>query len=187
MRALGMIETRGYLTAVCAADAMLKAAEVSLAEKITAGAGLVTVAVTGDVAAVTRAVYEAQREAGRINRKSLVCSHIIPCIAGELEHRIIGSGRQAPVDGSFFREEEKGMPEPVRGPELMTAPTRKEYERVEAEYGRRQAFAALRKLKVIELRDLARKFPELSIGGREISKANRKRLLEVFAALQEKI
>ncbi len=52
MQELGMIETKGTLAAVEAADAMLKAADVALLEKTKVGGGLVTVTVTGDVAAV---------------------------------------------------------------------------------------------------------------------------------------
>ena len=56
MQALGMIETRGTLAAVEAADVMLKAANVILVEKTKAGGGLVTVIIAGDVAAVKAAV-----------------------------------------------------------------------------------------------------------------------------------
>ena len=56
MQALGMIETRGTLAAIEAVDVMLKAADVTLVEKTKIGGGLVTVTVTGDVAAVTAAV-----------------------------------------------------------------------------------------------------------------------------------
>ena len=56
MQALGMIETRGTLAAIEAVDVMLKSADVTLVEKTKIGGGLVTVTVTGDVAAVTAAV-----------------------------------------------------------------------------------------------------------------------------------
>ncbi len=56
MKALGFIETRGFVAAVEAADSALKAANVSLLGQKRAGAGLVTVILTGDVAAVKSAV-----------------------------------------------------------------------------------------------------------------------------------
>lgn len=56
MQALGFIETRGFVAATEAADSALKAANVSLAGQKRAGGGLVTVIVTGDVAAVKAAV-----------------------------------------------------------------------------------------------------------------------------------
>ena len=55
MKALGLIETKGTLAAVEAADAMVKAADVTLVEKTRVGGGLVTITVTGDVAAVQAA------------------------------------------------------------------------------------------------------------------------------------
>ncbi len=61
MQALGMIET-GTLAAIEAVDVMLKAADVTLVEKTKIGGGLVTVTVTGDVAAVTAAVDAAHRQ-----------------------------------------------------------------------------------------------------------------------------
>lgn len=74
--ALGMIETYGYTANIQAADAMLKAAEVTLVGQERIGAGLVTVFVQGDVGAVKAAV-EAGMEAGtRIGE--VVSSHVIP-------------------------------------------------------------------------------------------------------------
>ena len=60
MQALGMIETRGTLAAIEAVDVMLKAADVTLVEKTKIGGGLVTVTVTGDVAAVEAAIERAK-------------------------------------------------------------------------------------------------------------------------------
>jgi ethanolamine utilization protein EutM len=62
-QALGLIETRGLIPAVEATDAALKSANVSLAGVRTAGAGLVSVSLVGDVAAV-RAATEAGAAAG---------------------------------------------------------------------------------------------------------------------------
>jgi microcompartment protein CcmL/EutN len=74
--ALGMIETYGYTANIEAADAMLKAAEVTLVGQERIGAGLVTVFVQGDVGAVKAAV-EAGLECGsRVGE--VVSSHVIP-------------------------------------------------------------------------------------------------------------
>jgi microcompartment protein CcmL/EutN len=64
-QAIGMIETRGLVPLVQAADAALKAAHVTLAGWRKVGSGLCTVCVTGDVAAVRSAV-DAGAEAGRL-------------------------------------------------------------------------------------------------------------------------
>ena len=74
--ALGMIETRGLTAAVEAADAMVKAAEVTLIGPEKIGSGLVSVMVRGDVGAVKAAV-----EAGSAAATSLgevIATHVIP-------------------------------------------------------------------------------------------------------------
>lgn len=78
MQALGMIETKGTLAAVEAADAMLKAADVALLEKTKVGGGLVTVTVTGDVAAVTAAVDAGAAAVERLGSDCLRTRHVIP-------------------------------------------------------------------------------------------------------------
>lgn len=85
MQALGMIETKGTLAAVEAADAMLKAADVALLEKTKVGGGLVTVTVTGDVAAVTAAVDAGAAAVERLGSDCLSARHVIPRPHGELE------------------------------------------------------------------------------------------------------
>jgi ethanolamine utilization protein EutM len=74
--ALGMIETKGFVAMVEAADAMVKAAKVELVgfEKI--GGGFVTAIVRGDVAAVKAATEAGQRAAERVGE--IVAVHIIP-------------------------------------------------------------------------------------------------------------
>jgi microcompartment protein CcmL/EutN len=74
--ALGLIETRGLVAAVEAADAALKAAPMTLERKAHSGAALVTVLVRGEVAAVQAAVEAGARAAARVGR--LVAVHVIP-------------------------------------------------------------------------------------------------------------
>jgi ethanolamine utilization protein EutM len=74
--ALGLIETRGLVGAIEAADAMVKAANVSLVGREQIGSGLVTVMVRGDVGAV-KAATEAGAEAAR-RVGELVSVHVIP-------------------------------------------------------------------------------------------------------------
>ena len=74
--ALGMIETRGVVASIEAADAMVKAADVHLMNKQTVGAGLVTVMVRGDVGAVKAAVDAGAAAAKRVGE--LVSVHVIP-------------------------------------------------------------------------------------------------------------
>jgi len=74
--ALGMIETKGLVGAIEAADAMVKAANVALVGKETIGAGLVTVMVRGDVGAVKAATDAGAAAAERVGE--LVSVHVIP-------------------------------------------------------------------------------------------------------------
>ena len=76
MRALGMIETKGLTGAVEAADAMVKAATVTLEGKEYVGAALVLVTCRGDVGAVKAAVDAGAEAARRVGE--LVSSHVIP-------------------------------------------------------------------------------------------------------------
>ena len=74
--ALGMIETKGLISAIEAADAMLKAANVTLVGKGLIGGGFVTVMVRGDVAAVKAATDAGAAAAQRL--EELVSVHVIP-------------------------------------------------------------------------------------------------------------
>ena len=76
LEALGMIETRGLVAAIEAADAMCKAANVTLVGTEKIGSGLVTVMVRGDVGAVKSAVETGADAAGRLGE--LVATHVIP-------------------------------------------------------------------------------------------------------------
>ena len=74
--ALGMIETKGLVGSIEAADAMVKAANVTLIGKVLVGGGLVTVMVRGDVGAVKAAVETGAAAASRLGE--LVAQHVIP-------------------------------------------------------------------------------------------------------------
>jgi len=74
--ALGLVETRGLVAAIEAADAMLKAANVKLIGKEVTKAALITIKVTGDVAAVKSAVDAGAAAANRVGE--VVSTHVIP-------------------------------------------------------------------------------------------------------------
>lgn len=83
MQALGMIETKGLVAAIEAADAMVKAANVTLIGKEHVGGGLVTVMVRGDVGAVKAATDAGAASAERVGE--LVSIHVIPRPHEEVE------------------------------------------------------------------------------------------------------
>jgi len=146
-RALGLVETRGLVGSIEAADVMLKTARVTLAGKEYARGGLVTVAVTGDVAAVTTAVEAGAAAAARVGE--LVSSHVIPRPAEDTAF-LVAVPRAADAAPAKPAEEEFAF-EPDPG-----------------------AFRArLEAMNVHELRTLARDTAGLGIQGREISMANR--------------
>ena len=81
--ALGMIETKGLVASIEAADAMVKAANVTLIGKEHIGGGLVTVMVRGDVGAVKAATDAGATAAERVGE--LVSVHVIARPHGEIE------------------------------------------------------------------------------------------------------
>jgi microcompartment protein CcmL/EutN len=83
LEALGMIETRGLVGAVEAADAMVKAAKVQLVGKEKIGGGYVTVFVRGDVGAVKAATDAGATAAEKVGE--LVSVHVIPRPHQEVE------------------------------------------------------------------------------------------------------
>ncbi len=76
MEALGMVETRGLVAAIEAADAMVKAANVVLVGSEKIGSGLVSVMVRGDVGAVKAAVDAGAAAAGSLGE--IIATHVIP-------------------------------------------------------------------------------------------------------------
>lgn len=79
---LGMVETKGYVGAVEASDAMVKAANVTLLKTVQIGGGLITTLVKGDVGSVKAAVDAGAAAAQKAGE--LVSSHVIPRPHAEL-------------------------------------------------------------------------------------------------------
>jgi ethanolamine utilization protein EutM len=95
LQALGMIETRGLVGAIEAADAMVKAANVTLVGRENVGSGLVNVMVRGDVGAVKAATEAGAEAAQRVGH--LISVHVIP--RPHLEVEAILPGLNQPADG----------------------------------------------------------------------------------------
>jgi ethanolamine utilization protein EutM len=75
-RALGMIETKGLVASIVAADSMVKSANVKLLQKRPSGGGYVAVMVRGDVGAINTAVNVGEATARRIGQ--VICTRVIP-------------------------------------------------------------------------------------------------------------
>lgn len=106
MKALGMIEVYGYLAAVEALDAALKAANVRLIRVDRVKGGLVSVLVTGDVGATKAAIDAGAAAAERVGQ--VVSVHVIPRPAADVQ-RMLGDG--------------PGAPPPAPAPDPDTEPT----------------------------------------------------------------
>jgi microcompartment protein CcmL/EutN len=80
--AIGMIETKGFVAALAAADAMVKAANVTIVGREQVGDGLVAIVINGDVGAVKAATEAGAEVAGQVGQ--LVSVHVIPRPHGDL-------------------------------------------------------------------------------------------------------
>ncbi len=90
--AIGMIETKGFVAALAAADAMVKAANVSIVTREEVGDGLVAVVITGDVGAVKAATEAGAETVNQIGE--LVSVHVIPRPHADLnKHFSLGGGK----------------------------------------------------------------------------------------------
>lgn len=206
MEALGMIETYGLVPSIEAADAMLKAAEVRLLERTFVKGGLVTITVTGDVAAVKASVDAGAAAAARLGENALRTQHVIPRPHVEIGEQIVN-----PIPLAELKAQEEEADDDEEGPstgivEEQTAeePAQTVENAVEepatpavapvkvdaddlckevidalvAEQGVDAAMDIVGKTKVVKLRTIAREYEGLGIAGREISKANKSVILE---------
>ena len=107
LEALGMVETKGFIGAVEAADAMVKAANVQLLGKEYIGAGYVTIFVRGDVGAVKAATDAGAAAARRVGE--LVSVHVIPRPHSEVERVLPANGRTG------FSPDERALQGGARG------------------------------------------------------------------------
>ncbi len=113
MQALGLIETKGLLASIEAADTMVKSADVSIIEKTYVGGGLVTIAVTGDVGAVKAAIEAGVAAVKNLNEEALVSEHVIPRPHEELES-IIGSKSSVETQEILVSDEKVEEPEEIQ-------------------------------------------------------------------------
>jgi ethanolamine utilization protein EutM len=88
--AIGLIETKGYVAAMASADAMVKAANVTIIGRQEVGDGLVSVTITGDVGAVKAATEAGAETASTVGE--LVSVHVIPRPHPELGRHFAISG-----------------------------------------------------------------------------------------------
>ncbi|NKB66280.1 MAG: BMC domain-containing protein [Candidatus Latescibacteria bacterium] len=159
--AIGLIETRGLVPIIAAADAAAKAADVQLEGCERIGGGLVVLRFRGDVASVQAAVLAAEQAARRLGE--VVSVHVIPGPHPDLMQMLDG-GDDAEAKAS-----------PVPRAETQSSAAEK------AELTLEQ----IRALPVTRLRQLARRTPGIGLKGRQISRANRQSLIAELARVLE--
>lgn len=206
MSALGLIETKGLLPAVEAADVMLKTAEVRLLDKSLAGGGLVTITVCGEVAAVKASVDAAQQAVLRISGTSLISAHVIarpdeeliqitPLLPPSTENEGTGAstsgemGRGLKISFSPLSVNNSLSSSDTTAAEDAAGSPQEEYESTTSEdTGSAKEtsvpsvhdVAALKQLSLNKLRSIALEMESLPIPREEIASAGKKRLLEAI-------
>jgi microcompartment protein CcmL/EutN len=106
MQSIGLIETKGLLAAIEAADMMVKSADVSILEKTYVGGGLVSIIITGDVSAVKAAVDVGVAAVNKLDRSLLISSHVIARPHEELDD-FVGKDSITPNNIEDLPEEQK--------------------------------------------------------------------------------
>ncbi|MBP3311386.1 MAG: BMC domain-containing protein [Butyricicoccus sp.] len=201
MNALGMIETKGLVGSIEAADAMLKAANVTLASKTHVGGGLVTVMVRGDVGAVKAAVDAGAAAAERVGE--LISVHVIPRPADDVEYILdpltppdpAPEPEPAPEPTPEPKPEQDPQPEPEPEPvqDLQPEPEDASQEE-EEEDPEEEAHAAeleslseesMQRMTVAKLRAVARALGKTGMTRREIRFAKKEELIARILETQE--
>ncbi|WP_105116845.1 BMC domain-containing protein [Streptococcus suis] len=215
-RALGLIEVKGYLGAVVAADLAVKAANVSIINIEKIKSGLNTVHITGDVGAVKAAVAAAVAELE--NKSFYRGSHVIASMDEQTEKLIraekkLKKEEPLPVEEQKVEEQAEPLnplkeevavsvnlvesPEPLgtteqvneqakETTEVVKIPTSIEEEAVETPFVPKFSQTELEKLKVVKLRSIAYREKDIQLSKKEIKFANKRQLVQALMELSRK-
>ncbi|WP_105209127.1 BMC domain-containing protein [Streptococcus suis] len=215
-RALGLIEVKGYLGAVVAADLAVKAANVSIINIEKIKSGLNTVHITGDVGAVKAAVAAAVAELE--NKSFYRGSHVIASMDEQTEKLIraekkLKKEEPLPVEEQKVEEQAESLnplkeevavsanlvesPEPLgtteqvneqakETTEVVEIPTSIEEEVVETPIVPKFSQTELEKLKVVKLRSIAYREKDIQLSKKEIKFANKRQLVQALMELSRK-
>lgn len=187
--ALGLVETRGLVAAIEAADAMVKTSNVRLIGKERTDPAMITIKIIGETAAVRSAVEAGAAAAQKIGQ--LVSKHVIPRTADGLEEiifeksiltddeikELLGDGFESKVSSPAAIDKTEAEP---AASELFEENNEQEpLEKYDAPSGsdRDSYREQLQQMTVHQLRNYARSVEGLSIYGRQISKANKEELI----------
>ena len=195
-KALGLIEVRGKLGAILAADAAVKAANIILLGSEEIRGGLTTIYLIGDVAAVKAAV-----EAGEVsvaNKNCLISSHIIPRLDSQVENMLMKSFGKKEDHSSDSKESSQSIIEEIEeiekeeiveekkdvlrisSNESKKIPEENLKDEVDIILGSSFDKGQLEKMRVTDLRSLAYKSDLSTIKKSEIKSANKAVLIEAL-------
>jgi len=160
-KALGLIEVRGKLGAILAADAAAKEADVNLLGSETIRGGLTTIHIIGDIAAVKAAIKAG--EVAVANKNCLISSHVIPRLDDQVEQMLMKSFGKKEDNPSDTDESNQPIIEEIEKDE-------------DSPYDKGQ----LEKMRVTDLRSLAYKSNLSTIKRSEIKSANKAVLIETL-------
>ncbi|MGA7160627.1 MAG: BMC domain-containing protein [Bacteroidota bacterium] len=172
--AFGMVETKGLVGAIEAADAMVKTSNVRLVGKERTDPAMITIKIIGDTAAVRSAVEAGAAAAKRVGQ--LVSQHVIPRPAEGIEDLVFAKSFLSEAEiASLLHGDE---PQPIAETETDDS-SEEDVSFLPPQSNERDAYLAeLTAMTVHELRSYARTFKGLAIYGREISMANKEKLLD---------
>ncbi len=177
--ALGLIETRGLVGAIEAADAMTKTANVRLIGTEYVRNGLVTVKIMGETAAVKASVDAGAAAAQRVGQ--LISVHVIPRPDDQIDLILFDKAVIRPdQDKNLSPDDKTKVKKKVEKPTDPTLFDQVEKETKELIDPKTLDYSKLEGMTVEELRRLARKTQGFPIFGREISRANKSTLLGYF-------
>jgi len=192
LEALGLIETKGLVGAIEAADAMLKAANVKLVAKERATGALINIRIVGEVAAVKSAVDAGAAAAQRVGQ--LVSAHVIPRPDIQLDPMVASKKITAKKKSGIIARQKIDTKNTIQETKPEFGDDVEKQIRIEQEEPPARTellFTSeipsadeLEKMNVHQLRRLARQIENFPIKGRQISRANRIFLLECFEKIR---
>lgn len=183
-KALGLIEVRGKLGAILAADAAVKAANIILIGSEVISGGLTTIHIIGDVAAVKSAVEAG--EAAVSNKNCLISSHVIPHLDDQVEQMLMKSFGKKKNNSLDLKQLNEHIMEEKKDALLISMNDSKEILQENSENEANTIVNSsfdkekLEKMKVTDLRSLANDLNLSVIKKSEIKSANKAMLIEAL-------
>lgn len=185
MKALGMIEVYGYLTAVAALDSALKTANVHLLNVSKVRGGLVTVLVTGDVGAVKAAVDAASSEAERITK--IVSVHVIPRPADSIEVMLCQNKKTQTAETDEPEEVNEEIKEEIEEVKEEKEQEDRNHQPIDSNNVNTKEITTekMQSMTVDNLRNLARQIGITNMTRKEIKFANKRQLIQSISRFLE--